>query len=189
MELKSKDDLTQLIRSYGIISWEELLNFVQALPYGRNSNRTDLSLIIKEKKGTCSSKHAFLKEVADLNKIPDIQLIMGIYKMTETNTPAIGKVLSNNNLHYIPEAHCYLLMRDKRRDFTNPESDIRKIENDILEELQIQPKQVGQFKVDFHKNFLKQWIMEEGIPLSFEEIWRIREKCIQNISTGISVKK
>jgi len=64
------------------------------LPYGRTANRTDLSLVISEQKGTCSSKHALLKEVADLNGIKGIDLIIGIYKMSEANTPGIGDELS-----------------------------------------------------------------------------------------------
>jgi hypothetical protein len=54
-ELTSKDQLTSLINSNGIRTWDKLVEFVKALPYGRNSYRTDFGLVLTEKKGTCSS--------------------------------------------------------------------------------------------------------------------------------------
>ena len=74
----STDPLTQQIRNLGIDTWEDLLIYVKNISYGRNANREDLSLVLKENKGTCSSKHAFLKEIANLNKIPNVKLIIGI---------------------------------------------------------------------------------------------------------------
>ena len=86
-KLTSKDKLTNLVRSKGIETWNELTEFIKTLPYGRNKNRTDFGLVISEKKGTCSSKHALLKSIADLNNILNIDLVIGIYRMTELNTP------------------------------------------------------------------------------------------------------
>lgn len=81
------------------MNWQETINLVKHIPYGRNSNRTNFSLVISENKGTCSSKHAFLKDFAIKNKIPNVQLIIGIYKMNELNTN-IGTTLSDNNISY-----------------------------------------------------------------------------------------
>lgn len=91
--LKSKDPLTLELLASQIQTWKELLAIVRNLPYGRNSNRKDITLVWKEQKGTCSSKHAFLKYVADLNTITNIELILGIYKMKESNTRNIGTFL------------------------------------------------------------------------------------------------
>lgn len=160
-----------------------LLEKVKHIPYGRNSNRTDFSLVITENKGTCSSKHAFLKDFADKNNIPNVDLIIGIYKMSESNTK-IGNILSKHQIDYIPEAHCYLKINDEVVDATNTHSDFSKIKNDILEEITINPNQVGDFKVAYHKAFLKDWIRKENIPFGFDEIWTIREKCIENLSNN-----
>ena len=180
--LKSKDPLTLELLASRVETWNNLLEIVRNLPYGRNSNRKDLSLVWKEQKGTCSSKHAFLKHVADLNTIPNIELILGIYKMTESNTRKIGAILTRNGLDYILEAHCYLKQDGKRFDYTSQNSDIKKIENDILEEQIISPSQVVDFKVNFHKNYIRQWIINDKILMSFNEVWAIREKCISNLS-------
>lgn len=180
-KLTSKDDLTAIIKNSGITTWHELIRFVKELPYGRNSNRTDLSLVIREKKGSCSSKHALLKKVANLNKINHVKLMLGMYRMSEKNTANIGDALTDCALDYIPEAHCYLKINNIRTDLTTVQSDFEKIESDLMTELEISPEQVSEFKVDYHKRFLKKWIVKNKIDHTFDEIWQIREKCISNL--------
>ena len=179
--LFSSSYLTQQVISIGICSWEELLIYIKNMPYGRNANREDLSLVLKENRGTCSSKHAFLKEVAHQNSIPNIQLIIGIYKMNESNTK-IGSVLSNNNIQYIPEAHCYLKIDGEQVDCTATNSNFEKIKNDLLEEIEIEAFQVGEFKVQYHKNYIKNWLLESNSKFTFDQIWEIREQCITFLS-------
>lgn len=181
-KLTSKDELTNLIKDKGIKTWEEAIEFVRCLPYGRNSNRTDFKLVISEQKGSCSSKHAMLKKLADINDIPKIKLILGMYRMNETNTPKIGNVLTENNLEFIPEAHCYLNIDRKSIDITTSESNFNKLEHYIIEELEIQPEQVADFKVNYHKEFIKNWIKETKSELEFSQLWNIREKCIENLT-------
>lgn len=180
--LTSNDPLTQLAKSHGINTWNKLTQFVQNLPYGRNENRSDLGLVLIERKGTCSSKHGLLKKIAEHNEIRDVKLILGIYRMNSTNTPKIRSVLEENKIQYIPEAHCYLMIDSQRIDFTSAEATFEKIENDIIHEKEITPEQVAVFKVDYHKKFLKNWIIESKGNFDFEEIWSIREKCIQKLA-------
>ena len=160
----------------------ELIEKVKHIPYGRNSNRYDFTLVISENKGTCSSKHAFLKDFANKNNIPNIKLYIGIFKMNEENTSKIFPLLSENQINYIPEAHCYLKVDGIPLDITTSESFYTKIKNDILEEIEIEPIQVANYKVNYHKDFLKKWIIETNQNQTFNEIWTIREKCIQKLS-------
>lgn len=182
MDLKSTDELTIAIRSIGIRTWDELKSYVRALPYGRNTNRKDLSLVISEKRGTCSSKHAFLKLIAKLNNIPNVELILCLYKMKLENTPGIGNYLKEAKLTYIPEAHCYLVDHGINLDLTNKNSTITRIEDDIIEEISIASHEVSEFKVNYHKDYLMQWIIKERIPLSFDQIWSTRELCIASLA-------
>lgn len=178
---KSKDNLTSLVQSKSIRNWNDLIEFTRMLPYGRNSNREDFTLVLKENKGTCSSKHSFLKKVADLNGIGNVKLILGIYKMNHLNTPKIGNVIIENGLKYIPEAHCYLKLNNRRIDITNSNSDIESLRRDIIEEIEIEPEQVNTFKVEYHKGRLKKWIERESIKLSFNDVWKLREECIKKL--------
>jgi hypothetical protein len=177
----SSSSLTQQVQNLGINSWEDLLLHVKNMPYGRNVNREDLSLVLIENKGTCSSKHALLKEVAVQNKIPNIKLMIGIYKMNENNTK-IGTILSNNNIDFIPEAHCYLKINEVRVDCTTPKSDFSKIEKDILEEIEIESFQVANFKIEYHQTFIKNWLDKSNIAITFDQLWAIREQCITFLS-------
>lgn len=180
--LNSSKVLTQELLHIGIYTWEDLIVYVSSLPYGRNSNREDFSLVLKEQKGSCSSKHALLLQVAIENKLSNVQLILAMYKMNEINTPGIGADISEGSLPYIPEAHCYLKINGIRVDLTSKTSDIKRIEMDILNEIEIAPKQVVVWKVGYHKQYIKEWLISEGIQKTFEEVWSIRERCIQNLT-------
>ena len=159
----------------------EIINLVKYIPYGRNSNRDDFSLVILENKGTCSSKHAYLKDFADKNNIQDVQLFIGIYKMNEQNTN-IGNIFSDHKILFIPEAHCYLKINGQVVDATSPNSNFENIKNDMLLEIEIQPEQVTEFKIKFHQNFIKNWLEETNSKFTLDQIWKIRENCIQNLS-------
>ena len=164
------------------MNFEELIDKVKNIPYGRNANRYDFSLVLSENKGTCSSKHAFLKDFADKNEIENVKLYIGIFKMNEVNTQKLGDLLTKNNIKYIPEAHCYLKINQIPVDVTTSDSFYDKIKHDIIEEIEIIPNQVSDFKVEYHKAFLKKWIKETNQNNTFEEIWRIREQCISKLS-------
>ncbi len=181
--ISSADPLSKLIKSEGIKSWDKLMSYVQGLPYGRNRNRGDVKLVMIERKGTCSSKHAFLKTVADLNNIPNVELMLGMYYMNQNNTPGIGTALEATKLDFIPEAHCYLKIDGKRLDLTSTNSNFSTIEKDIIQELSIQPEQVREFKVSYHKDFLRNWLTQNETDMSFEDLWAIREKCIESLYT------
>lgn len=181
-ELCSQDPMTTDIVESGVVSWEDLLRSVRRFHYGRNANRHDLSLVWSERKGSCSSKHAFLKWIADLNDIEGVKLCLCIYKMTEANTPGIAPILSGNGLTYIPEAHCFIRVNNEPLDVTSPHSSLDPIAHAILHEEHITPEQVVHYKVEQHQAFLRAWIEKEQLDYTFEEIWSIREECIIALS-------
>lgn len=162
----------------------DILKKVNQLPYGRNSDRSDFRLVETENRGTCSTKHAFLKFKADENQGPEVELQLCIFKMNAVNNSKIASILKDNSLEYIPEAHCYLKIDDRNYDITFPNSDSLKVENDILESQTIQAEQIGDYKLDYHKNYLHQWLMENKKDMSFNEIWKIRETCIQRLASN-----
>jgi len=182
LNFSSKDQLTQLAISKGMIDWNTLLQGVQNIPFGRNRSRADFSLVLKENRGTCSTKHALIKEIADLNKIEHVELMLAIYKMNDQNTPGIKLKNITSAVDYIPEAHCYLRVRNDRLDITTSTASFDRIASCIILESVITPKQVGQYKIDFHKQFIQDWIIQKKITLSFNQVWQFREQCIQNIS-------
>ncbi len=181
-KLNSQGFLSQQSRALGIEDWPSLMAHIQKLPYGRNTHRNDLSLVLTENRGTCSSKHAFLKSVAIENNLHDVHLVLGLYKMNQTNTAGIGNILIDAGLDYIPEAHCYLRINGMQRDLTTLQADFSNIEKDLMLEKEITPDQITEFKVIYHKEFIKKWIKKESIPLAFDTIWQLREQCIEALS-------
>jgi hypothetical protein len=167
----------------GITDFSSALIHIQDLPYGRNSDRSNPLLVLKEQSGTCSTKHALIKLLADENEKPEIKLMMGIYKMNETNTKKVTPVLKKYNLEYIPEAHTYLRMGNKVVDITKRSFANTLFLQDILEEEEITPAQIGSYKLARHKEFLSQWLdANKQVPYHLQELWSIREECIEALS-------
>ncbi len=180
--LQSEDELISDLLEAGVVTWDDLVRSVRSFHYGRNSKRQHLSLVWYERKGSCSSKHAFLKHVADLCNIPNIELILAFYKMNESNTPGIGTLLEEHGLDYIPEAHCYIKDNGMEVDVTTVQADFSRYSNAILETKVIQANDVIENKISWHKAFIKNWMIETNQIKSFDEIWVIREACIDQLS-------
>lgn len=158
----------------GILGYRDAARHVRSLPYGRNSDRSDWRLVLEEGRGTCSTKHALLAELARENG-RHVALVLGFYEMCEGNTPGVGNVLERHSLPCVPEAHCYLAHEGTRVDLTREGGGAEQID-DFLHEEEIEPRQIGEYKVEAHKGFVRRWAAERG--LGFVRVWRIREECI-----------
>ena len=93
--------------SLGLSNFHAAVEYVWRLPYGRNSDRADFNLVLKEKRGTCSTKHALLAQTAFEQNFP-VDLMLGIYEMNAENTNGIGAILDEAGVQSLPEAHCFL---------------------------------------------------------------------------------
>jgi hypothetical protein len=103
-----------------IHTFYDAIKHIRQLHYGRSKLPYPLN-IIEDKMGTCSTKHACIKELAEENNIKSIKLFMCIYPMSKENTPGVGKVLDRYKLDYILESHVYLSCGEERFDFTFPD--------------------------------------------------------------------
>lgn len=177
--------LSQLLLEKGIVNFNDAVTYIHQLPYGRNTDRSNYQSIISENKGTCATKHAFLKQLAIENQQDDVQLFIGIYKMNAQNTSGIGKILTKYQLPYIPEAHTYLKINGNLLDITRITQNDTSFVTSLLVEEEILPYQIGAYKVTWHQQFLKQWIDSAHLSYSFEEIWKIREECILALSEAL----
>lgn len=183
-KIKANGVISEEFLKMDIHTFEKAAEYIKNMDYGRNSNKDNLSLLFIENKGTCSTKHALLKQLATENGILDIQLILGIFRMNGINTPEVANTLIKNNLQYIPEAHTYLKLKEDRFDFTRKNSSPNDFHNDLILEFEIQPNEINTRKIDIHKNFIKQWQESINSKLTSEEIWNIREQCIKDLETN-----
>lgn len=101
----------------GIKRFIEACRYVHELPYGYNSDRDDLLILFKERKGTCTTKHAVIATLAIELNLP-ITKTIGIYAMTEDIVTGTNRILDQYNLPYVPMIHCFLAYENYRVDLT-----------------------------------------------------------------------
>ena len=161
-----------------INSFRSAAKHLNKLPYGRNADRANYRLVLAEQRGTCSTKHALLAAVAIEQGLP-VSLMIGIYDMSEANTPGVGRVLAAHGLVSVPEAHCYLRYAGQRVDITRSGINPQEMIAQFHDEWTIEPSQIGTHKIALHQQFLRGWLTKERrLALSYERLWGIREECI-----------
>jgi hypothetical protein len=186
--LRGDGPLTRRFRALGAPDFAAAARHVWRLPYGRITERMRFGLVLDEGRGTCTTKHALLAELAREQAI-EVQLTLAIYEMSERNTPGVGTVLARHGLECIPEAHCFLRHEGARIDVTGVPAGAEPIER-LLHEEPITIAQIGDYKIARHRQFLADWLARrpEGGRLDLEEAWRIREACIAALGARTDVR-
>lgn len=184
-DIKPIGTISKMFLAHNILTFAKATAFVRQLAYRRNKNKSDLTTLFTDNCGTCSTKHALLKQLADENGFSNLKLITGLFRMNAINTPKISETLKRYNLDYIPEAHNYLKWRNQILDFTNKTSKPADFENELIEETEIIPTQIADFKVAYHRKYLQNWLDKQTtINLTLDELWTIREQCISALSVS-----
>ena len=171
------------VRARGFNYFDQLAEHVRLLPYGRTASNEDPCAALREGHGTCSSKHQLLAAVAQDCGRSEIQLTVGIYEMSEANTPGVGTVLSAACITSIPEAHCYLTVGGKRLDFTGLASGKSSPFESLFVEQVAPVSGLAKLKVRLHKEALASWAGARGVSL--EVAWATREACIAALAPCI----
>jgi hypothetical protein len=107
---------------------------------------------------------------------------IGIYEMDGLNTAGVGTVPDAHCLASIPEVHCYLKRGSQRIDVTSARAERtgRALER-FLVELDIAPEQAGNYKSQFHQEFLRGWLKSasRSRAFSFDNLRAVREARIR----------
>ncbi|ETW99509.1 MAG: hypothetical protein ETSY1_14720 [Candidatus Entotheonella factor] len=182
--LHGHDDITAQFLALGVYDFRRAAAYLNQLPYGRNTFREDGRGVLQERRGTCSTKHALLAALAQEQELDEVKLTLGLFDMTERNTPGVGAVLAQYDLPYMPEAHCYLRYREMRVDITHSGQAPSEPIAQLRHEETIAPGQIGAYKVAWHQRLIQEWVRapEMAGRLSWEEVWSIREACIAALS-------
>jgi hypothetical protein len=154
------------------------------LRYKRNTNKDDVTLVVSEKQGTCGTKHGFLKLLLDEHQI-NASLLIGYIKMNSHTMPAVKVRLEAAGIDYIPEAHNFLRINGQILDCTTPSFGPHIYENYLLAEEEVEPHQMGEYKVSRHRLFLDKWLGgNPQITLDRDALWLLREACIGDLEKG-----
>lgn len=173
--------ISTFFKRLGFGDFIEASSYVKQLPYRRNKDKNNPSTVLDERCGTCSTKHALLKRLADENGHSELKLMLGIFKMDGCNTTVIEPMLKKHRLKYIPEAHNYLKVDSDILDFTGLPMSGKELADKLLTEIEITPDQITEYKVGYHRDYLAKWLVDEDLPYSLDEFWQIREECIKEI--------
>jgi hypothetical protein len=184
--ISSPGPLGEAFTARGCTTFRAAATLVRAFPYGRTIDRSDYRLVLAEQRGTCSTKHALLAAVAREHGLP-VQLMLGIYEMTETNTPGVGGILRRGGLSAIPEALCWLRYQGAEIDLTMPVGGNSPIPHICLHAEPIEPEDIGTYKQDLHRRYLGQWLVGQRRPdLDLDQVWSLREACIAALSSELA---
>ncbi|KAA0696868.1 hypothetical protein DT594_06005 [Halopseudomonas laoshanensis] len=181
-EISGKTPVAEEVKRLGFNRFMALAEYVRDLPYGRPLDSEDILAPLKEKRGTCSFKHRLLSTVADDCDHSEVKLIVGLYEMSERNTPGVAAVLDRAGIAWIPEAHCYLQIDGQRYDFTGLSSGGSSPFESLLQEHIVAPAQLHDEKAQLHQDVISRWA--KSYDWSFEEAWALREDCIKALGSN-----
>ena len=178
--IQNSGTLSAHVLSLGFKRFLSFAEHVRTLSYGRIADSHDVLAVIREQKGTCSSKHLLLASLAHECGHPDIRLTVGIYQMSEDNTPGVGPALGRAGLKCIPEAHCYLKYKGSRYDFTGLEKGKSSPFDTISLEQYVNPVDLAEVKNTLHRQEIEKFASRLGLAPG--AVWEIREDCIKVLS-------
>jgi hypothetical protein len=177
----------------GCQTFHNAANHIWQLAYGRTRNRDEM-LVLGEGKGTCSTKHALLARCAREHQqaahgVPGgpgegIELLLAMFLMTESYAPRLAPLLQGAGIDGFPEAHCLLRSRGRFVDLTHPGIQTTWTKDDFLAYETIEPEEVADYKPAYHRMFVDNWALRHHSGLGGDEIWRLRESCIEALSGG-----
>ncbi len=167
-------------RARGARTLQDAGRILQELPYGRLVEGRTYRDVLHDGRGTCSTKHAVLAEIASEAGVAAL-LTIGIYDMCEANTPGVGGVLGAAGLPSLPEAHCYIIIDGDRIDITRGRATESYDIGELHDEFVVEPPDLSTHKEPIHREILRVWMAAHPHLVagrSEAELWRIRELCI-----------
>ena len=185
-ELGHSGVVTQRLRGQGVTTFAAACSLVERLPYGRVSDSPSPTSVLDQQRGTCSSKHALLAQLAHESRRFDIHLTLGYLELTESNSPGIAALLQRHSLPAIPEAHCYLRFGTQRLDFTGLNEGSVPLVDSVVSEERIAIDGLREEKRRRHEQYLRRWSAARRLDPSL--VWSVREAWIEALAYRLSTR-
>jgi hypothetical protein len=182
--LTGNGPLSVAVQALGLENFADVADFIRLLPYGRVADGDDPAAVLRAHTGTCSSKHRFLAALAHECGRLDVLLTVGLYEMSERNTPGIGSILAAAGVDVIPEAHCYLIYKGRRYDFTGLAAGQSSPFDSLMDERSVAPDDLPAVKLKYHQEAIARWAAQVGFD--FERAWQLREECIASLANKLT---
>jgi len=158
-EITPSGKISKKFLELNITSFKDACYYVHNLDYGYNSNYDDEMILFKEKKGTCTSKHAIIAGLARELNIPLYKHVC-VYKFTEEITTGVNEILKKYDIPYVPMTHCFLVYKQNRFDITEGNNNGKKknIDEYIISE-RVDPFISGKDEYLLYKRVLKEYVL------------------------------
>ncbi|MFX1570709.1 MAG: hypothetical protein ACFFCV_20415 [Promethearchaeota archaeon] len=171
-EIKPVGDISNKFLELGIKNFKDACNYVHDIEYGYNTNYDDKFIFFKEKKGSCTSKHAVIAGLAEELNIPLFKHV-GVYKFTEEISTGTERILKKYKIPYVPMIHCFLVYKDNYFDLTEGNCNGK---NTSIEEF-IHEEKVDPFITTKNEYLLFKKVIKEKV-LPSKEMKGIKERTI-----------
>jgi len=177
-KIQAHGRISQICLKRGLQYLKDVVDYLRNLPNSRTSDKRDLSMVLIEGKGTCSAKHALLAQLAAENGVSDVKLALCTYNISARVHPKAGPILKRYGLPALPEARCFIKYRGGIYNLCGRHCAVYP---DIVSEIEIAPLQTATFKKRYHRNYIENWLQIEKLnrQWSTDDIWRIREECME----------
>ena len=130
------------------------------------------TVLFKENKGTCTTKHAIIAGLAKELDIP-LQKNVGVYRFTEEITTGAQEILNKYNIPYVPMVHCFLVYNDYRFDLTEGNDNGKKTSiKEFIQTREVEPFITRKDEYIWYKKVLKENV------LTSSEMKGIKEKSL-----------
>ncbi len=190
-EITSVGEISNQFLKLGIRTFKEACDYVHNIEYGYNTNYDDKLIFFKENKGSCTSKHAVIAGLAKELNIP-LYKHVGIYKLNETISTGMNKILKKYNLPYVPIVHCFLVYQDYRFDLTEGNCNGKNTTiEDFIHEEKVDPFISRKDEYLLFKKILKEKILpsNEMVGIKERSILKAREESIILIKENAKQQK
>ena len=165
----------ETVSALGFGTFGRLAEHVRALPLGPPTRPDDPLAVLHEGRGNGSAKHLLLATVAQGGGHFEVMLTVGLYAMSEVNTPGVGAVLDAASQTSIPATRCYLTIDHQRFDFTGDARGEASPFMALSAEYFLSPESLFDRTLQLHRQALAGWADTHG--LSAQAAWALHDAC------------
>jgi len=164
----------------GCINFHDAVRLVRDMPWGRPS-RPDAVTIITESVGTATDKHFLLASLARELGNTELQIVLGIHRMSAETHPAAAVVLAKAGLQSLPEAMVWLRWYGGDYDFSSMRAGARAVV--VLQEELITLDKMPEYLEQRHKEVLVRFLnssRRDDLP-DLKALWALREEALDSV--------
>ena len=190
-EIKPAGNISRKFLDLRINSFKQACQYVNNIEYGYNTNYDDKLIFFKEKKGTCTSKHAVAAGLAEELNIPLYKHVC-IYKFTEEISTGAIEILKKYKVPYIPMVHCFLVYRYLRFDLTEGNCNGKNTNIDeFIHDEKVNPFISGKDEYLLFKRVLKEKILpsKEMEGITERSLLKARSESIRLLTKNMEKQK